>query len=130
MAGDFNVHHISWLSTQKKEPRGTHIYDNLIHLIPLNNPTFPTRIPTQRNQNSTSPDITFCSPNLLVDLTWTPITALSSDHLPLITSLKLQSPLCSKVKTTFINYRKADWTSYKNYIEDKLVNFNNNTHPF
>ena len=129
MAGDFNAHHTSWLNTQNNDPRGTHIHDNLIHLIPLNNPTLPTRIPTQRNQNNTSPDITFCTPNLHTDLTWTPVTALSSDHLPIITSLKLQSPLCSKVKTTFINYRKADWTSYKNYIEDKLSNFNINTYP-
>ncbi|KAF2358597.1 Reverse transcriptase domain [Trinorchestia longiramus] len=47
-------------------------------------PDSPTRLPS--NGNPSSPDLTIASPHLALETSWTPLTRLNSDHLPIAIS--------------------------------------------
>jgi hypothetical protein len=121
LCGDFNAHHRTWYKNQTSDKRGIHIIEHLEHLNILNNKNLHTRTPTQTNQTPTSPDITLCSPNIHPHLQWTTKTDLNSDHLPIIIKYHIKNKPTHKSKTTFTNYKKADWTGFSNYIDENLT---------
>ena len=123
LAGDFNAHHHTWLTSQTDSHRGTHLITNLNQLTILNNRNQPTRKPIQHTQNSTSPDITFASPPLNLLMTWQTIHALSSDHLPILISLHHKHPLHTSFKKSYTNYNKANWPAFTEHIEHSLQAF-------
>ena len=81
----------------------------------------PTRIPFTTGSRSTSPDVAFASPDISLGCDWRVINELSSDHMPVIISLELSTPI--QAKHTFLNYRKADWASFAFQVEDGLSSF-------
>ena len=85
-----------------------------------------TRLPTSQNlqnQRPTSPDLTIIPISFQSKTTWQTITDLSSDHLPILTTIHMKTNLNpSNNNKTFTNYKKADWTQFTNYIETQLQN--------
>ena len=54
---------------------------------------------------------------------------ISSEHLPILIGIQLDSPLRAKPTRTFLNYRKADWVAYTQSIEASFRNFNPSNFP-
>merc|ERR1711954_214327 len=64
---------------------------------------------------------TTCSNNLYLDTTWNTNITLNSDHLPIITTLNIkQNFKLNQGRETYTNYRKADWISYTEEIEEEI----------
>ena len=80
--------------------------------ITLNTNT-PTRVPNTTLQQTSSPDITTVSNTLYNRTSWTTQHALSSDHLPIITTINTRHDYkLQQNRRTFTNYKKADWTQF------------------
>ena len=124
IAGDFNAHDSSWLLSQQDDPRGALLLNQLENMAIMNNPDIPTRKPFSNRTQPTSPDITFASPDLSLNSEWSASTELSSDHLPILTKIQINNPIQPKPTHTFLNYRKANWTSFTEEVEISLQNFN------
>ena len=109
--GDFNAHDQSWFSSIQDQ-RGTLIAAEVEDAdFGICNTKSPTRLPIQGQP--TSPDVSLASPSLLTAIEWTPLTALSSDHLPIL--LSITTTLCSDhsmPNRTFTNFARADWDRY------------------
>ena len=90
LTGDVNAHSTFWHS-YTDDHRGQLIADvisNSDH-ITLNTNT-PTRVPNTTLQQTSSPDITTVSNTLYNRTSWTTQHALSSDHLPIITTINIR----------------------------------------
>ena len=90
LTGDVNAHSTLWHS-YTDDHRGQLIADvisNSDH-ITLNTNT-PTRVPNTTLQQTSSPDITTVSNTLYNRTSWTTQHALSSDHLPIITTINIR----------------------------------------
>ena len=117
--GDFNGHHPSWHS-RMHDTRGDDIdeaIDNSDFAV-LNEAT-QTRVPFAANHQPSSPDITVVSAHLLTAFTWTALTTLHSDHLPIclsFTDLTNNSPN-ERLAPTFTNFKKADWPRFRSLTE-------------
>ena len=80
--------------------------------ITLNTNT-PTRVPNTTLQQTSSPDITTVSNTLYNRTPWPTQHALSSDHLPIITTINIRHDYrLQQNRRTFTNYKKADWTQF------------------
>ena len=112
LTGDVNAHSTLWHS-YTDDHRGQLIADvisNSDH-ITLNT---PTRVPNTTLQQTSSPDITTVSNTLYNRTSWTTQHALSSDHLPIITTInirhdynKTDGPLPTTRKQTGHNLQKT-----------------------
>ena len=81
--------------------------------ITLNTNT-PTRVPNTTLQQTSSPDITTVSNTLHNRTSWTNQHALSSDHLPIITTINIRHDYrLQQNRRTFTDYKKADWTQFR-----------------
>ena len=90
LTGDVNAHSTLWHS-YTDDHKGQLIADvisNSDH-ITLNTNT-PTRVPNTTLQQTSSPDITTVSNTLYNRTSWTTQHALSSDHLPIITTINIR----------------------------------------
>ena len=120
--GDVNAHSTLWHSSTD-DHRGqliTYIISNLDH-ITLNTNT-PTRVPNTTLQQTCSPDITTVSNPLYNRTSWTTQHALSSDHVPLITTINiLHEYRLQQNRRTFTNYKKADWTQFTEDTESAFA---------
>ena len=108
LTGDFNAHHTLWHSPTT-DNRGTLIADliNSSNQIVLNTNT-PTRIPTNRNQQATSPDISTASNTIYNNITWSTLNALNSDHNPIKISYNTKTKFrLIQHRRSYTNYRKA-----------------------
>ena len=123
IAGDFNAHDPTWLHSQSEDPRGTRLLSQLENMTVMNNPNLPTRRPFSNRTQPTSPDITFCSPDLSLRSEWTTTSELSSDHLPIIVKIQISKPIQPKPTHTFQNYNKANWPLFTEEIENTLRDF-------
>ena len=75
-----------------------------------------TRVPNTTLQQTSSPDITTVSNTLYNRTSWTTQHALSSDHLPIITTIIIRHDYrLQQNRRTFTNYKKADWTQFTEY---------------
>ena len=123
-----NTHSTLWHS-YTDDHRGQLIADvisNSDH-IPLNTHT-PTRVPSTTLQQTSSPDITTVSNTLYNRTLWTTQHALSSDHLPIITTINIRHDYrLQQNRQTFTNYKKADWKQFTEDTESALAQTNIHT---
>ena len=122
LTGDFNAHHTLWHSPTT-DNRGTLIANliNSSNQIVLNTNT-PTRIPTNRNHQATSPDISTASNTIYNNITWSTLNALNSDHNPIKISYNTKTKFrLIQHRRSYANYRKADWQGFTNSIENALT---------
>ena len=122
LTGDFNAHHTLWHSPTT-DNRGTLIADliNSSNQIVLNTNT-PTKIPTNRNHQATSPDISTASNTIYNNITWSTLNALNSDHNPIKISYNTKTKFrLIQHRRSYTNYRKADWQGFTNSIENALT---------
>ena len=119
---DVNTHSPLWyLPTE--DHRGELIEDILLnsHQITLNTKHSNMFIPNQ-TQQPTSPDITTASADLHDCTCRQTIHPLTSDHLPLLTTLSIHhktKTTCSHFTKTLKNYQMANWASFK-HVEDLI----------
>ena len=122
LTGDANAHSTLWHS-YTDDHRGQLIADvisNSDH-ITLNTNT-PTRVPNTTLQQTSSPDITTVSNTLYNRTSWTTQHALSSDHLPIITTINIRHDYrLQQNRRTFTNYKKADWTQFTEDTESAFA---------
>ena len=116
--GDINAHHSSIYSADQDDARGKSVLewveDSNLGIV---NEDVPTR--TTAN-STTAPDITVASPSILPTCSWETETSLNSDHLPIHITICTESKLVKAPKRTFINFKKADWQNFSEYIEDNI----------
>ena len=68
-------------------------------------------MPNTTLQQTSSPDITTASNTLYNRTSWKTQHGLSSDHLPIITTINIRHDYrLQQYRRTFANYKKADWT--------------------
>ena len=108
----------SWL----KKNRGEIIVGALDNsqLMTINQDS-PTRKPS--NGPCSSPDLTITNCHLGLHSSWTPVTTLNSDHLPIVTDLDgwfSQPP--SPGPSCYANYREANWTTFTPETESAFSN--------
>jgi len=121
ITSDANAHSDTWHSPTT-DHRGTLIQDLIQNSdqIILNQNT-PTRIPGNKNQQPTSPDITTISSNFAKFTTWQTITALSSDHIPIMITINTKAnTIPQHTNRCYTNYRKANWKTFTEEIETTL----------
>ena len=126
VAGDFNGHHSNW--SCKQNSRGSQIHDaSLDHnFIALNNGNH-TRIKfVSNNLQTSSPDITFVTSDIVVYFKWeTTNECLGSDHLIIKYALEFEN------QVNFLqnrNYKLANWKLYQNLLKSSfnhMLDFNN-----
>ena len=120
LTGDVNAHSTLWHS-YTGDHKGKLIADvisNSDH-ITLNT---PTRVPSTTLQQTSSPDITTVSNTLYNQTSWTTQHALSSDHLPIITTINIRHEYrLQQNRRTFINYKKADCTQFTEDTESAFA---------
>lgn len=111
--GDFNAKHVNFYCN-KTNPSGTALQqilnNNSLSVIDTNEPTYISTTDIL--------DLILCTPDLASKPhRFSTTNHLSSDHLPVLTtfSFHLQVTLSKRYK-----YSKADWETYKTYIESKL----------
>ena len=89
--------------------------------ITLNTKT-PTRVPKTTLYHTSSPDITTVSNTLYNRTSRTTQHALSSDHLPIITTINIRHDYrLQQNRRTFTNYKKADWTQFTEDTESAFA---------
>ena len=112
--GDFSAHHPSWFSRtgdDRAAARGETL-DGAVNSsqLAVANQDLPTRLPSQAKPSS--PDITLLNGHLLRDVTWSTLTTLGSDHLPITISLSSYAPPSTRKARSFTSFRKADWEGF------------------
>ena len=122
-----NAHSTLWYS-YTGDHRGQVIADVISNSDHITlNTTTPTRVPNITLQQTLSPDITTVSNTLYNRTSWTTQHALSSDHLPIITTINIRHDYrLQQNRRTFTNYKKADWTQF---TEDTESAFDQTTIP-
>ena len=133
LTGDVNVHSSLWHS-YTDDHRGqliAEVISNSDH-ISLNTGT-PKRVPNTAFQQTSSPDITTVSNTLYNRTSWQTHHALSSDHLPIMTTINIVSELniqhnfrLQTYRRTLTNYKKANWTQF---TKDTELAFSKTTIP-
>ena len=79
-------------------------------------------MPNTTLQQPSSPDITTVSNTLYNRTSWTTQHALSSDHLPIITTINIRHDYrLQQNRRTFTNYKKADWTQFTEDTESAFA---------
>ena len=113
LTGNVNAHSSLWHS-YTDDHRGqliAEVISNSDH-ISLNTDT-PTRVPNTAFQQTSSPDITTVSNTLYNRTSWQTHHALSSDHLPIMTTINIRHNFrLQTYRRTFTNYKKANWTQF------------------
>ena len=80
-----------------------------------------TRLPA--NGPESSPDITLSHDTLAMSTRWTVEKALSSDHLPILIDVATECKLASAPNRLFVNFQKALWNEFGDYVEGKVETF-------
>ena len=127
LTGDVNAHSTLWHS-YTDDHIGQLITDVIINSdhITLNTNT-PTRVPNTTLQQTSSTYITTVSNTLYKRTSWITQHALSSDHLPIITTINIRHDyILQQNRRTITNYKKADWTQF---TEDTEFAFAQTTIP-
>ena len=117
-----NAHSTLWHS-YTDDHRGqliANVISNSDH-ITLNTNT-PTRVPNTTLQQTSSPDLTTLSNTLYNRTSWRTQNALSSDHLPMITTINIRHDYrLPQNRRTFTNYNKADWSQFTEDTESAFA---------
>ena len=127
LTGDVNAHSSLWHS-YTDDHRGqliAEVISNSDH-ISLNTDT-PTRVPNTAFQQTSSPDITTVSNTLYNRTSWQTHHTLSSDHLPIMTTINIRHNFrLQTYRRTFTNYKKANSTQF---TKDTELAFSQTTIP-
>ena len=108
---DGTAHHKSKYTDDHRGQLIADVISNSDH-ITLNTNT-PTRVPNTTLQQTSSSDITTVSNTLYNRTSWPTQHALSSDHLPILTTINIRHDYrLQQTRQTFTNYKKADWTQF------------------
>ena len=122
LAGDVGAHSTLWHS-YTDDHRGQPMADvirNSDH-ITLNTGT-PDEVTGTTLQQTSSPDITTVSDTLCGRTSWTTRHALSSDHLPIVTTVDMRHGWrLQQSRRTVANYRRADWTQFAEDTESAFA---------
>ena len=87
----------------------------------------PTRVPNTAFQQTSPPDITTMSNTLYNRSSWQTHHALSSDHLPIMTTFNIRHNFrLQTYRRTITNYKKANWTQF---TKDTELAFSQTTIP-
>ena len=108
LTGDVNPYSTLWHS-YTDEHMGQLIADVISNSghITLNTDR-PTSVPNTTPQQTSSPDFTTASNTLYNRTSWTTQHALSSDHLPIITTINIRHDyILQQNRRTFTNYKKT-----------------------
>ena len=121
LLGDLNAHHPSWYSATNDDraaARGTALDNSISNSdICILNEDSPTRLP--KHGPPSSPDLSLISSHLYFDTTWETQIRLNSDHLPILIELSgLQSTPPHRSRKTFTNFKKANWTRFREETEE------------
>ena len=120
LTGDVNAHSTLWHSDDHRGQLIADVIRNSDH-ITLNTNT-PTRVSNTTLQQTSSPDITTVSNTLYNRTSWTTQHALSSDYLPIITTINIRHDYrLQQNRRTFTNYKKADWTQFTEDTESAFA---------
>ncbi len=116
--GDFNAHSELWHSDATNDTRGNSLADTITgQTCGIINDDLPTRV---THLASTAPDISIASADLIPYTNWRIANKMSSDHLPIIISLKAEFKKFNSQNKNFINFSKANWPKFQKYVEDKF----------
>ena len=119
ICGDFNAKHTDWYTGNPSDhTRGIAIQHQFNNLTILNDINTHTHIPYQANRSFTSPDITFCSSSIAIATTWRADEQLGSDHKPIVITTQCRD--LNQKRTTFINYKGADWNGFTQTTEENF----------
>lgn len=129
ITGDFNAHHDQWHSKGSEDARGRLIAEAIdsSNFGTLNENSSTRVTPTCQS----SPDISLASLDILPYIDWTVTSSLQSDHLPITIKIKADITY-SRTKTkdkVFVNFNKADWNGFYNFVEDRFSNINPEENP-
>ena len=120
--GDFNAHHDAWFSRTedtRAEARGVALSEPVdASLLGVLNEDMPTRLPAHGPPSS--PDVTLLSGHLLLNATWSTLTTLGSDHLPIAVNLLSHSAPPRKYRS-FTNFQKANWAGFTEELERRFA---------
>ena len=123
ITGDLNAHSSLWHSSLT-DHRGK-IISGIIQNSDYTclNTNTSTRIPFDRTQNKTSPDVTIIPSELLQHSTWNTSYSLSSDHLPITTTIntKIKFKLV-QYRNCYTNYHKANWAKFTQKLKIRFQN--------
>ena len=118
-----NAHSTLWHS-YTDDHRGQLIADvisNSDHITHKTKHKNPYQSATTLKQTS-SPDIATVSNILYNRTSWTTQHALSSDHLPIITTINIRHDYrLQQNRWSFTNYKKADWTQFTEDTESAFA---------
>ena len=121
LAGDFNSHFTLWDKHALTDRRGLLMEEWLAEneMMPINNGE-KTRV-NRASGNWTTPDLTIIY-NSMSNYTETKVlNELSSDHLPIMTLVNLDTEHHVKEYRIAWNWKKADWEKYKQEVTDKVT---------
>ena len=80
------------------------------------------RVPNNTLQQTSSPDITTVSNTLYNGISWIGQNALSSGHLPFITTINIRHDYRQQqYRRTFTNYKTADWAQFTEDTESAFA---------
>ena len=116
---DVSAHSTLWHS---------YTYDHRGQLVAdvISNSDHVAGVPDTTLQQTSSPNVTAVSDTLYGRTSWTAQHALSSDHLPIVTTVNIRHDYrLQQNRRTFTNYRKADWTQF---AEDTRFRSDHHTH--
>ena len=121
LAGDLNAHHQIWdQNCDEPDNIGESIADFCVlrNFTPLNS-GMPTRL--GQNSEGTAPDVCLSHSELSGRVTWSLGEQASSDHLPMHMNIRMDGhkPVSPLMKRRV--YRKANWESFRGYINTKLM---------
>ena len=121
VVGDANAHHPLWDKKGKPDQRGEEMIELLEdgNLVLLNEPNTHTRLPYDKTNSPTSPDISATTEDIALQASWVTLDKKMSDHLPIIMGIETeQIPEGGKEsKKRNINLRKADWSAFQKELE-------------
>ena len=119
--GDFKAHHSTWRSALAEDTTGQLLADTLdSNTCVVHNGDEPTRAAS--NGTLSSPDITIASASVATTANWSTETALNSDHKRIIVELQIQESTVNSERRKYMNFAKADWDGFKNFMEDGIQN--------
>jgi ribonuclease HI len=121
VVGDFNSRSSVWEDDCPVE--NVILRDKIVEsqLVLMNDGT-PTRVPDQANHKMTAIDLTLVTPDIAGDVVWeVGDDPLSSDHLPITTSIHLDIYRENKSAPAHLNYEKADWEEFRKLLGDLEV---------
>ena len=123
--GDFNGHSECWNSELSEDNRGAmlaEMFDSAGCVVLNGNE--PTR---EQKGKFSSPDISIASASLAMSASWRCITALSSDHKPILVDIGVEEKFVKAEKRVFINFSKADGLASNNMLKRGLSGYRNPT---